>query len=70
MVVTLSAPVAVTVPAVACTPVEEAPETVMDVCASVAIEPPVVAKRPVFEAPLSAIVVAPESVTVLLAPLA
>ena len=30
-VVTLSAPVAVTVPAVACTPVEEAPETVIDV---------------------------------------
>ena len=69
-VVTLSAPVAVTVPAVACTPVEEAPETVIDVSASVVIAPPVVANRPVFEAPLSPIVVAPESVTVLPEPLA
>ena len=40
-VVTLSVPVAVTVPEVACTPVEVAPDTVIDVGASVVITPPV-----------------------------
>ena len=55
---------------VACTPVEVAPETVMDVGASVVIAPPVAANRPVFELPLSPMFVAPVSVTVLPEPLA
>ncbi len=69
-VVTLSAPEAVTVPESACTPMDPAPETAMEVepCADMA--PPAAAMRPSVLSPLSAMVVGPSSAIVEPAPCA